>query len=202
VQTSSNQRSGARGKPIPPRAPLYPQIADDLTFEGVYHDYFRHVVSWIRAMGVPDAEIEDVAQEVFLVVRRRLPSFHNDNLPGWLYRIAQFKVHNFRRMSWFKNLFSRRKDLDPSEGSSIVSTPAMALEQKQDQRVLADMLAHMSDKRRETLILFEIEGFTGQEIARLQGVPVKTVWTRLFHARKDLVAMVAAQRKQTEAGMP
>jgi RNA polymerase sigma-70 factor (ECF subfamily) len=78
----------------------------------------------------------------------------------------------------------------------------MALEQKQDQRVLADMLAHMSDKRRETLILFEIEGFTGQEIARLQGVPVKTVWTRLFHARKDLVAMVAAQRKQTEAGMP
>jgi len=57
----------------------------------------------------------------------------------------------------------------------------------------------MSDKRRSTLVLFEIEGYSGQEISTLHGVPVKTVWTRLHHARKDLVAMVAAQRKQREA---
>jgi len=49
------------------------------------------------------------------------------------------------------------------------ATPAMALEKKQDQRVLAQMLARMSDKRRSTLVLFEIEGYSGQrdlDIAR------------------------------------
>ena len=183
-------------------APPFPQIADDLTFESVYHAYFRHVVGWMRALGVPEAEIEDVAQDVFLVVRSRLPSFRNENLPGWLYRIAQFKVRNFRRLFWFKNLCSRRQELDGTEGAAIVTTPAMALEQKQDQRALAYMLARMSEKRRETLILFEIEGYSGQEIARLHGVPVKTVWTRLHHARKNLVAMVAASRQQAEAGKP
>jgi DNA-directed RNA polymerase specialized sigma24 family protein len=75
----------------------------------------------------------------------------------------------------------------------------MVLERKQDQRVLTQMLARMSDKRRATLVLFEIEGYSGQEIAMLHGVPVKTVWTRLHHARKDLVAMVAALRRQREA---
>jgi DNA-directed RNA polymerase specialized sigma24 family protein len=62
----------------------------------------------------------------------------------------------------------------------------------------------MSDKRRETLVLFEVEGYSGQEIAALQGVPVKTVWTRLHHARKDLVAMVTDLRNQAEreAGKP
>jgi RNA polymerase sigma-70 factor (ECF subfamily) len=82
------------------------------------------------------------------------------------------------------------------------ASPAMALEKKQDRRVLAQMLARMSEKRRATLVLFEIEGYSGQEIATLHGVPVKTVWTRLHHARKDLVGMVAARRRQREAGRP
>jgi RNA polymerase sigma-70 factor (ECF subfamily) len=161
-------------------------------------------VAWIRALGVPDAEIEDVAQDVFLVVRRKLPQFQGGNLAGWLYRIAQLTVRNFRRLAWFKNLFSRSQDLDSTEGLAMSTTPAMALEKKQDQRVLAHMLARMTEKRRETLILFEIEGYSGNEIAALHGVPVKTVWTRLHHARKDLVAMVSTlrQQRETEAGKP
>ncbi len=169
-----------------------------MVFEDVYHTYFRQTVAWIRALGVPDAEIEDVAQDVFLVVRRKLPQFQGGNLAGWLYRIAQLTVRNFRRLAWFKNLFSRSRDLAFADGVAMTTTPAMALEKKQDQRVLAHMLERMTDKRRETLILFEIEGYSGNEIAALHGVPVKTVWTRLHHARKDLVTMVSALRQQRE----
>jgi RNA polymerase sigma-70 factor (ECF subfamily) len=153
----------------------------------------------MRGLGVPEAEIEDVAQDVFMIVRRKLPHFHGGNLAGWLYRIAHLTVRNFRRKAWFKNLFSRRREFDSVELLGMGATPAMALETKQDQRVLAQMLDRMSDKRRSTLVLYEIEGYSGQEIATLHGVPVKTVWTRLHHARKDLVAMVAALRKQREA---
>jgi RNA polymerase sigma-70 factor (ECF subfamily) len=178
------------------------ELSDPLIFEDVYHAYFRQTVAWIRGLGVPEAEIEDVAQDVFLVVRRKLSHFHGGNLAGWLYRIANLTVRNFRRRAWFKNLFLRGKEIDSMELAGPSTTPAMALEKKQDQHVLAQMLARMSDKRRTTLILFEIEGYSGQEIARLHGVPVKTVWTRLHHARKDLVAMVAARRRQRETGKP
>jgi RNA polymerase sigma-70 factor (ECF subfamily) len=167
-----------------------------LTFEAVYHAHFRQVVAWIRAMGAPDADMEDIAQDVFMVVRRKLPRFREGNLVGWLYRIAEFRMRNYRRLAWFKNLFSRGQSLDTIEPAAVGSTPAMTLEQKEDQQAISRILARMSDKRRETLVLFEIEGYSGQEIAALQGVPVKTVWTRLHHARKDLVAMVADLRKQ------
>ena len=179
-----------------------PEISAQLVFEDVYHAYFRQTVAWMRGLGVPEAEIEDVAQDVFLVVRRKLSHFHGGNLAGWLYRIANLTVRNFRRRAWFKNLFSRSREIDSMELAGPSTTPAMALEKKQDQHVLAQMLARISDKRRTTLILFEIEGYSGQEIARLHGVPVKTVWTRLHHARKALVAMVATRRRQRETGKP
>jgi RNA polymerase sigma-70 factor, ECF subfamily len=176
---------------------LFPELAGPLTFATVYHAYFRRVVSWMRAMRVPGTDMEDAAQEVFLIVQRKLPGFDGDNLAGWLYRIADLTARNYRRLAWFRHVFTRKRsyeaDLWPMAG-----TPALTLEQKEDQRALAHMLARMSPKRRETLILFEVEGYSGQEIAALQGVPIKTVWTRLHHARKDLVAMVAAARMRRE----
>ena len=190
--------------PVAAESCRLPEIAVRVSFEDVYHAYFKQTVAWMRGLGVPEAELEDVAQDVFLIVRRKLPHFHGGNLAGWLYRIASLTVQNFRRRAWFKNLFSRGQPIDSMDMVGLGATPAMALEKKQDQRLLAEMLARMSDKRRATLVLFEIEGYSGQEIATLHRVPVKTVWTRLHHARKDLVAMVAAQRgqRQDEAGKP
>ena len=199
--SSQHEESGA---PRATDAHHLPELAVCLRFEEVYHAYFRQTVAWMRGLGVPEAEIEDVAQDVFMIVRRKLPHFHGGNLAGWLYRISHLTVKNFRRRAWFKNLFSRARELDSVELLGMGATPAMALEKKQDQRVLATMLDRMSDKRRATLVLYEIEGYSGQEIATLHGVPVKTVWTRLHHARKDLVAMVAAlrQQREAEAGRP
>ena len=176
-------------------------MAGPLTFETVYHGYFRQVVGWMRAMNVPAGDMEDAAQEVFLVVRRKLSRFDGDNLAGWLFRIADLTARNYRRLAWFKHLFTRAPSEDPGEAWTMSNTPAVTLEQKEDQRALTRMLAGMSAKRRETLILFEVEGYSGQEIAALQGVPIKTVWTRLHHARKDLVEQVAAARRRHEREM-
>jgi RNA polymerase sigma-70 factor (ECF subfamily) len=173
-------------------------FARELSFEMVYHAYFRQVVSWMRAMKVPATDMEDAAQEVFLIVRRKLPGFRGDNLAGWLYRIADYTARNYRRLAWFKHLFRREPHHEVADMWAMGGTPAITIEQREDQRTIAHMLARMSAKRRETLILFEVEGYSGQEIAVLQGVPIKTVWTRLHHARRDLVVMVAAARKRHE----
>lgn len=174
------------------------------TFPAVYHAYFTQVVGWMRAMGIPQADLEDLAQEVFLVVRRKLPQFREGSLAAWLYKIAEHKSRNYRRLAWFRSVFLPGRTLDTVDAVSVGESPAKALEQKEDRQTIAAMLARMTDKRRETLLLFEVEGYSGQEIAALQGVPLKTVWTRLHHARKDLVAMVTEQRNQREreAGTP
>ena len=184
--------------------PKRPGFDRPLAFETVYRAYFRQVVGWMRAMNVPPADMEDAAQEVFLVVRRKLPRFHDENLAGWLYRIADLTARNYRRLAWFKHLFARDPMDETMDPWPMTSSPAISLEQKEDHRTLFRMMASMSAKRRETLILFEIEGYSGQEIAALQGVPIKTVWTRLHHARRDLMEMVATLRRRhdREVGKP
>jgi RNA polymerase sigma-70 factor, ECF subfamily len=165
------------------------------TFEEIYHQWFHGVCCWIRALGGPDADRDDIAQEVFLVVRRRLSSFDGANLAGWLYRITQRQVRDFRRRSWFKHIFTWRR-LDETDSLPHTSPgPAAALEWKESQRMLYDMLGKITETRRSTFILFEIEGLSGEEIARVQGIPINTVWTRLHHARRDFFALAAKQHR-------
>jgi hypothetical protein len=53
-----------------------------MDFASVYHEWFQHVLRWSRAMGGPEADLEDLAQEVFVVVRRKLEAFDGRNLAG------------------------------------------------------------------------------------------------------------------------
>jgi RNA polymerase sigma-70 factor (ECF subfamily) len=52
----------------------------------------------------------------------------------------------------------------------------------------------MSDMQRTAFVLFEIEGYSGEEIAELEQIPVNTVWTRLHHARKRFFELVDQAR--------
>ena len=164
-------------------------------FERIYHEWFDEVCRWIRALGGPDADRDDIAQEVFLVVRRRLGDFDGGNLPGWLYRITQRQVRDFRRRTWTRHIFTRRRVEEPDILPHASQNPATALEKKENQRVLYAMLGKIREARRSTFILFEIEGLSGAQISQIQGIPLKTVWTRLHHARKDFFALAAKQHR-------
>lgn len=160
-----------------------------LEFSEVYRAFFHEVQRWARALGIPSSELEDLAQEVFVVVRRKLHAFDGQNLAGWLFRITERTASDQRRRAWFRNLFSRRSyaRLDTIEWGG--AGPAEALERRQLQAELATLLAKMSEKRRTAFVLFEIEGYGGEEIAALLDLPVATVYTRLHHARKDFLAL-------------
>ena len=53
------------------------------------------------------------------------------------------------------------------------------------------MLGHLSADQRAAFVLFEIDGQSGQEIARIQGVPINTVWARIHKARKKLLTRLS-----------
>jgi RNA polymerase sigma-70 factor (ECF subfamily) len=165
-------------------------------FSSLYTRHFHDVERWIRAMGVPESELEDLTQEVFVVVRRKLAAFDGRNLPGWLFRIASRTVSDHRRRAWFKNLFSRRSDTDLDALEHAGAGPAESLERKEAERLVRRILSRMSEKRRTAFALFEIEGMSGEEIAQLLEVPVATVWTRLHHARKEFLSLLSEEARE------
>jgi RNA polymerase sigma-70 factor (ECF subfamily) len=158
-------------------------------FDSVYRSYFGEVSRWVRALGTNDGDIEDVTQEVFIIVRRKYSSFDGRDVRAFLYRIAQRTVRDHRRSAWFRNLCGRRSPLP--EFPCTAPSGLDALDEQDRRKVLDSILARMTEKRRTTFILFEVEGYSGEEIAEIQSLPVKTVWTRLHHARKDFLRMVS-----------
>jgi RNA polymerase sigma-70 factor (ECF subfamily) len=179
----------------PGESPERPARDASLEFASLYDSWFSHVTRWLRALGAPEADIEDLAQEVFLVVRRRLCDFDGGNVPGWLYRIATRKVRQHRRRRWVQNLFAGKSAMDiddlPWHGASAVAT----LETQEKRRLLEALVSKLSEKRRIAFRLFEIEGYNGEEIAELLDVPINTVWTRLFHARRDFFSLLSEHRR-------
>jgi RNA polymerase sigma-70 factor (ECF subfamily) len=162
-------------------------------FRDIYERWFHDVVKWLYALGMPGSDTEDLAQEIFLVVRRKLDQFDGGNLAGWLYRIAQLTVRDHRRRTWFKNLL-RRRDVDLARVELTAPGPDAQYEDQLKRRRLQALVAGMSAKLRTTFVLFEIEGYSGEEIASIQDVPLGTVWTRLHHARKEFWKLLKKQR--------
>jgi RNA polymerase sigma-70 factor (ECF subfamily) len=172
--------------------------APALDLRAVYDAWFEEVVRWIRALGGAEADCDDILQEVFIVVRRRLSAFDGANLPGWLYAITRRQVRDFRRRVWVKRIFTKRRSVELDDIPDVAGGPAAALEKKEKQRVLQLILGKMREPRRVTFVLFELEGLSGEEIARLHGVPINTVWTRLHHARKEFFALAARHQQRQE----
>lgn len=171
--------------------------ANSAEFRAIYEEWFDQVSHWIRAMGGPEAERDDLVQDVFLVVHRRLRDFDGENLPGWLYQIARHRVRDFRRLAWVRHLLFGGAPLPESlvkEGAS----PADALETQQKSLLLEHLLGRLNESERAALVLFEIDGYSGEEIAQIQGVPLSTVWARIYKARKKLKSWLAKSEARAQ----
>lgn len=168
-------------------------------FATLYDLWFEQVARWLKALGAPEADHEDLAQEVFLVVRRRLPEFDGQNAAGWLFQIARRQVLRYRRLRWVQRVLTFGSCDGFDQVPQLGSSPLSVLETKERRALVEHLLGKLSDKRRIVFALFELEGHTGEEIAELLDVPLNTVWTRLHHARKDFYEQLARFRR-TEQG--
>lgn len=170
-----------------------------LTFDSIYEAWFDEVTRWVRALGGAEADLDDLVQDVFLVVHRRLPAFDGGNVAGWLYQIARHKVRDQRRLAWFRHLvFGRSGVADLAQSPAL--GPAESLERKQRTRLLDRMLATLNDDQRAAFVLFEIDGLSGEQIAEVQGVPINTVWARIYKARQKLRAKLSRLERSGRRG--
>jgi RNA polymerase sigma-70 factor, ECF subfamily len=141
---------------------------------------------YLGRLGVSAADADDLIQATFLEVVRAAARF-DPALPAraWLMGIATMMVRRHRRsLARTMARLSAWASL-PREGAP--PTPAEALESDQAARRLQRAFDGLSQKKREVFVLVTLEGMSGDQVARALAIPISTVWTRLHHARRELL---------------
>ena len=160
------------------------KIARDARVRAMVEGHFDPVWRTLKRLGVPEAGVDDAAQQVFLVASRRLEEIEPRGERQYLLAIALRVAADARRA------LGRRREVSLEETVEISAEPAAPPEELLDEkRALAELGAHLShlpDEMREAFVLFEIEELSAPEVAALLGVPVGTVASRVRRARESI----------------
>ena len=151
----------------------------------IFRRYGHDIARWATRLGGPLVDADDVVQEVLTVVHRRIRDFRPDaQVTTWLYKITQNIATSRRRRERFRRwLCGHPADYAsnlPARGPSAVEV----MEQREAAAEVYAALDMLDEKYRSVVILFEIEGLSGEEIASLTGTPLATVWIRLRRGRQ------------------
>jgi RNA polymerase sigma-70 factor (ECF subfamily) len=175
-----------------PRTAAAREAATLPTFREIYDDYFGFVWRAAANRGVPSAALDDVVQEVFIVIHRKLAEFEGrSSVRTWIAAIVRRVVADYRTKRG--NRAAGDETLEPELPVELASS-FEALERKAALQLLDALLGKMPDEQREVFVLHEIEQLSGGEIAELTGCNENTVWTRLRAARRIFEDGVARQR--------
>jgi RNA polymerase sigma-70 factor, ECF subfamily len=131
-------------------------------------------------------EAEDVAQEVFLRVHRALASFKGDSrFSTWLYRITWNLCADWRRRNRKPGRVTTSLESAADQHDGRIDLEKRVID-AEDQGMVRQALDGLDDIYRSVVILHYYQKLPYEQIASILGVPVKTVETRLYRARRQL----------------
>ena len=153
------------------------------TIEALYEEHFDFVWSNLRRLGVPAAQLEDAAHDVFSVVHRRRDTYDGRcRIETWLFGIVRrIASHHRRREARHRRrieAFARDASPPPLAETSLVHREAL--------RQVESFLAELDPRKREVFVLAHIEQMTGREIAEALAINPNTASARLRAARAEL----------------
>lgn len=164
------------------------QAGDLDAFGALVHRHQHRLVNFVRLMvsSAPDRDAaEDVAQEAFLRAYRALGQFRGQStFKTWLYQIATNVARTQSARSRGRNEAQEPEGLHERDRPSPEDVEGRVIAHDQLRRALKEL----PDDWREALVLRDIEGLEYREIADVLGIPMGTVESRIFRARKRLKA--------------
>jgi RNA polymerase sigma-70 factor (ECF subfamily) len=168
------------------------------TFDAIYQKYAPFVWRAACRLGVAPSTAEDVVQDTFLVVHRRLGEYEErTSIRAWLFAILVRVVRDHRRSA-------RRKggpavDADAADLVDTKTPSALDnIERNEAVRELYAILNTMEEGRREVFVLVELEQLTVPEVAHALSANVNTVYWRLRSARRDFEKVLLRRRTVDE----
>jgi len=171
------------------------------SFEQVYAAHAAFVLRNLRRLGVADAALDDAAQDVFVVVHRRLPEFEGRSaITTWLFAIVVGVARNHRR-----TVRRRAPENEPTAETDVVAAapadrPDRRAEQAQSVRVLMSLLDELDQDKREAFVLSQLEQMTAPEIAEALRLNVNTVYARIRASIQAFEQAVARHRAREASG--
>jgi RNA polymerase sigma-70 factor (ECF subfamily) len=176
--------SGLRAEPLP----------DESNFPTLYEEYFPLVWRTARRMGVPAASLDDVCQEVFLAIHRRLPYFTGRSsvrtwIFGFVLNIVQVHHRSQRRKSVSHRAVGELLDPDTLTDNGQASADER-MRSAEAVRMARQALEEIPAEKRAVFVMAELEGLTAGEIARGLDINVNTVYARLRSARRHFQRLV------------
>jgi RNA polymerase sigma-70 factor, ECF subfamily len=168
-------------------------------FDELYEGYVDFIWRSVRRLGVSEAAADDVVQQVFLVVHRRLPEFsHAASVRTWIFGILLRVVREHRRLLRRKSPHHLWPRTDPETLADDRASPDESTARAEAARLVQRWLDELDDDKREVIVQAEHEQMTAKEIAEAIGANASTVYSRLRAARLDFEK--AAQRCRQRDG--
>lgn len=159
-------------------------------FLTVYDQLFPAVWRLARRLGVRESSLDDVCQDVFVIVHKRLPAFEGrSSLKTWVYGIVHNVVMTHRRTARRKD--PERSAIDPDHVVDAAPDPHDAARGAEAARIAHAMLAELTDEKRTILVLVELEGMSVPEAAEATETNLNTAYARLRAARTEFAAAVS-----------
>ncbi len=162
-------------------------------FDELYYAFVDRVHRKLYAVVGPDPEIDDLIQQTFVQVHRRIHTFRGECAFGtWLHRVtlnvALMHLRTRRRRGRFGRTQAVPEDLPEPPGRA---GPDEVAGQRERLRLVHRILEGIGPKKRIVFVLYHFEGHTLEEIAELTGASVHTVASRLRAARKEVQRALA-----------
>jgi RNA polymerase sigma-70 factor (ECF subfamily) len=163
---------------------------DARAFQELYRNHRRDVARLVTRLLGPRADVEDVLQEVFIQVFRSLVSFRGESrFTTWLHRVTVNVTLMHIRAAKSRPQLGPESPAEPPANDD--SSPIEGAARNERMRALYRILDTLSDKKRAVFILHDLEGTPAAQIGQVLDIPVLTVRTRLFYARKEVYAAMA-----------
>ena len=160
--------------------------------------HFRMVWRALRRLGVQAHAVDDAAQEVFIVVSRKLAQITPEHERRFLYGVALRVAANARRARAAR---PETPDSDTLElAQATTPSPEVLLDRKRARELLDAALERLPDDLRTAFVLFELEGCSAPEVAELLDIPVGTATSRLRRAREAFHGAAGELRRRHAGG--
>jgi RNA polymerase sigma-70 factor (ECF subfamily) len=144
-------------------------------FRRIFDEHAPAVARTLRYLGVPESDLMDAAQEVFLVVNRRFREFEGrSTLSTWIRQICLRVALSTRRRRG-----RRREDVQEQPPDAGVDPEQHSLIERREERALLNgLLDALDDDQRAVIVLYEIELLPMREVAETVGCPLQTAYSR------------------------
>lgn len=175
--------------PLPTAVGRFPQDRLDLDerVQAQVRESFAYVWRLLRRLGLGPTDAEDAAQQVFIVLAKKISELECGKERAFLYGTAV-------RIAWRarRTLERRREELRPAVDEEDCPSPApdQILAQREARSLLDKILGSLPLDVRTVFVLFEVEGLSLTEIARALEIPRGTVASRLRRGRTEFRRMV------------